>query len=325
MKSTMGVTCKLCGDSGWVIKTTDGNESVQPCPDCRARKRLQKLLESAEIPSRYFDRGFDVYEAVHPSQRKALEKSIRYVEAFPETSRGLLFVGKCGVGKTHLSVAILKSLIVEKRIAGKFVDETELLRRLQHSYGPDSPETEREVLLPLRNADLLVWDDLGTGRPSEWVAETIRTVLNHRYTHNKHTILSTNLPLRNDVGTVATNLGTWQSPEQTLSKRIGVPLFSRILEMCEIVEIDGLDFRTQIHKPSKDAQESQQRRLPKPNVPVALLQCPECMSKSIVVIDTSKPKRTGSATFFEASVQCRACSHQFAVRYQPKMAKVEYL
>ena len=243
-------SCTNCGGIGWIVKSVNSVESVSPCPECHSKDWVKKLLASAAIPPRYFDRGFQEYSWHGERQKQAQLRAIDYVNKFPDVPRGILFSGSPGVGKTHLSVAILRTLIQEKAISGRFIDETEFLRRLQYSYGPDSPETEREVLLPLLDVDLLVWDDLGTGRPTEWVAETIRMVINHRYTYNKQTVLSTNCPLETSG---EKEPGLERARGYTLVERIGRRLFSRIMEMCEIVEIDGPDFRTEIHKASKDS------------------------------------------------------------------------
>lgn len=255
MKTQPAQACSACRGTGWLIKTQDGVESVVPCPDCRAQEQLRQLLKRAAIPPRYFDRGFKEYDLLSRHQEKAHLRASRYVEEFPNVPRGLLFAGTCGVGKTHLSVAILKTLIQEKMVAGTFVDEAELLRRLQYSYGPGSPETEREVMLPLSEIDLLVWDDLGTGRPTEWVRETIRTVINHRYTYKKHTILSTNWPLQPKTRSSSRSDQLNTAIKDTLEERIGRRLFSRIMEMCEVVQIEGPDYRTDIHKASRDSQQ----------------------------------------------------------------------
>lgn len=249
MKAPSVQVCTNCRGSGWSVKMEEGAEKVVPCPDCRSQVRVQKILQSAEIPPRFFDRGFREYAFSTELQQRALQRAVDYVNSFPEVPRGLLLVGPCGVGKTHLCAAVLKTLIQEKMITGKFVDEAELLRRLQYSYGRDSAETERAVLLPLRRVELLVWDDLGTGRPTEWVGETIRTVINHRYTYNKQTIFSTNWPLK---GTVERRSGSPSATTTTLAERVGQHLFSRIMEMCEVVNIDGSDARTEIHKAGSD-------------------------------------------------------------------------
>jgi len=253
-------TCSTCRGSGWLVKTEDSVEAVEPCPECRPKEGLQKLLKKAAIPPRYFDRGFEEYSWHHKTQERAQLRAIHYVRDFPNVPRGLLFSGTCGVGKTHLSVAILKTLILEKHVRGQFVDETELLRRLQYSYGPNSPETEREVLLPLSEVELLVWDDLGTSRPTEWVRETIRTVLNHRYTHKKQTILSTNRPLKPQTDKSPRSRDKIETRRNTLAETIGQQLFSRIMEMCEIIEIEGPDARTDILKARHDFEETKKER-----------------------------------------------------------------
>jgi len=253
-------SCSACRGSGWLVETENSVEAVVPCPECRPKEGLKKLLQKAAIPPRYFDRGFEEYSWHHKLQEQAQLRAIAYVEDFPNVPRGLLFAGPCGVGKTHLSVAILKTLIQEKHVHGQFVDEAELLRRLQYSYGPNSPETEREVMLPLSEVELLVWDDLGTGRPTDWVRETIRTVLNHRYTYNKATILSTNWPLKPQAAKSPTSRSKTEAMQNTLAERIGRRLFSRIMEMCEIIEMDGPDFRTDIHKEGHDFEKKTRRR-----------------------------------------------------------------
>ena len=243
--------CPDCRGSGWSLVSKDGTETVVFCPRCGAEDRVDQLLRRARIPPRYMSKSFQEYHRHHSSQEEAVKISIKFFEDFPKVPRGLLFSGPCGVGKTHLAVAILRSLILEKQVSARFVDETELLRRLQYSYGPDSPETEREVLWPLYSVELLVWGDLGAGRPTEWVAETIRTILNHRYTRRKQIVLTTNLPLKPAASRYPENLGR----EQNLAERIGVPLYSRIMEMCQVVEMNGPDFRREVYKPSLDAQQ----------------------------------------------------------------------
>jgi DNA replication protein DnaC len=302
------------------VQSGEGVESVARCPDCQSELNRRRRLRQAEIPPRYFDRGFDVYSIHHATQEVALKKSIDWVESFPEVQRGLLFVGPCGVGKTHLSVAVLKTLVQEQRISGRFVDEAELLRRLQFSYGPDSPDTEREVLLPLMEVDLLVWDDLGTGRPTDWVKETIRMVINNRYTYRKPTVMSSNWPLKSASRTKWSGVA---STEQSLPERIGARLFSRIMEMCDIVEIEGPDARAVIHKAGMDfqAHTSTGAEL---KVPSGLLRCPQCDSAQVRGLDQSDAKGVGVRSCVEISCLCGQCSEHFLVRFFPRTAKVEY-
>lgn len=321
--------CPACGGTGWLVQGQgqDSPATVVHCPQCRSAGRVRRLLAAAEIPPRYWDRGFDAYATHHPSQEKALKRAVQYVEDFSKAGRGLLFTGPCGVGKTHLSVAVLKTVIQEKSVAGRFVDETELLRRLHYSYEPQSPETERGVLHPLMDADLVVWDDLGTGRPTDWARETMRTVINYRYTHEKQTIFTTNRPLRRRLHRADDLAGSEKAREEgPLEESIGRRLFSRIMEMCEVVEVDGPDARTETLRAAGDS-----RRLKKNasgaasslTLPVGMLRCPKCDAPRIDQLD-SKEKQSADGPVVEISCQCRSCGDLFLARYQRRTARLEY-
>lgn len=321
MRFTDQDACKKCHGSGWLVKNHKGIDVAHPCPSCRTERRKSHLVQSAQIPPRYMKKGFDAYYPFeNRSQEHALKKSLEYVERYPDVVRGLLFAGPCGVGKTHLSVAILKTLVQEQFISARFIDEAEFLRRLQYSYGPDSPDTERDVLLPLMEVDLLIWDDLGTGRATEWARETIRMVLNHRYTYNKQTILSTNRSVEEQSNQTSSRR------EESLSERIGHRLYSRLMEMCEVIEIHGPDARTRIHKASMDFKEqtSQRQTGLKPEISSTDLKCPHCNAGSATILDESRLRRSGGKAFFDIFCRCKSCSSDFLARFFPETAKIKY-
>jgi DNA replication protein DnaC len=243
--------CKKCRGTGWILVSDGELERASMCPDCRRRSRSSRRRRSAAIPPRYAEQVFESFSFFRDDdslKRKALERAIHFANSYPNVKRGLLFVGPCGVGKTHLSVSILNAILARHDTSARFVDETDLLRNLQYSYGPDSQATEENLLRPLRHSELLVWDDLGTGRPTEWVRETIHTIINYRYTNERLTIFSSNLKLPDNPREESL------AREPTLSDRIGERLYSRILEMCEIVKIRGKDFRKEVLKTGQDFQ-----------------------------------------------------------------------
>ncbi len=228
--------CPRCGGSGW--ESLEGTGSVRRC-GCSDAARVERLLADARIPKRYEHCDLDSYMPNDPSQKKAKADVGRFIEKYPLIDVGLLFLGNCGVGKTHLSVALLKQIILEKHDVGLFYDFRDLLREIQSSWNSVSQTSELEVLRPVLAADVLVLDELGANKPTEWVRDTIAHIINCRYNDKKLTIFTSNYP------------DTAERPgEETLTDRIGARLRSRLYEMCKVIEIKGKDFRQVIKQAS---------------------------------------------------------------------------
>jgi DNA replication protein DnaC len=225
-------TCPHCLGSGWERSGPEGG--VRRCRCCE-RERAVRLLAEARIPRRYEHCDLESYVPNDPSQKKAKLDASRFLDKYPLIDVGLLFLGPCGVGKTHLAVSILKQVITDKGDRGIFYDFRDLLREIQSSWDAVSQTTELEVLRPVLSAQLLVLDELGANKPTEWVRDTIAHIINCRYNDKKLTIFTSNYPDAAD-----------RSPEETLTDRIGVRLRSRLYEMCKVVEIHGKDFRREI-------------------------------------------------------------------------------
>ena len=104
----------------------------------------------------------------------------------------MLIIGTIGTGKTHLALGSLRSLIVNRGISCLFYDYRELLKEIQNSYNASVQATEMEVLRPVFEAEVLVLDELGAAKPTEWVWDTVSLILNTRYNDNRTTIITTN-------------------------------------------------------------------------------------------------------------------------------------
>ena len=243
-------TCEICQGTGWVIEEKNGVSVAKRCK-CFIKKKIDYLLSTARIPARYQHCTFENFDPQNDSQRRALRISQKFVENYPIQDVGLLFLGPCGVGKTHLAVAICQKLIKTKAVPCLFYDFRELIKDIQSSYSPESDFTESEILIPVVETEILVLDELGAKRPSSWVEEMLFYIINQRYNKKKLTIFTSNFPdeIEKEETTFTSDF-LKSKDEETLTDRIGYRLRSRIYEMCKTVEIEGEDFRKKVRQGS---------------------------------------------------------------------------
>jgi DNA replication protein DnaC len=221
------------------------------------------MLERAHIPKRYEHCSLRNFVARFPGSDPTLDgallKAKGFIQAYPlETDgKGLLLTGSIGVGKTHLAIGILKSLIEERGASCLFCDYRELLKEVQNSYNREVAATELGVLRPVFDAEVLVLDELGAAKPSDWVWDTVAHILNFRYNSQRTTIITTNYPnaeaLRAISGRRAGKSSEQEDAEravreETLGDRIGERMRSRLQEMCEVLEMRGGDFRQKMSR-----------------------------------------------------------------------------
>ncbi len=219
--------CPLCFGSGMEVVVGKGARTCK----CRKQKTHSNLIEKARIPKRYTDCHFHSYRAFNPSQERAFRFASRLAMEYPAVERGLLFMGTVGVGKTHLAVSILKGL-TERGFSCLFYEFGALLKEIQGSYNTVSQTSELKVLAPVFEADVLVLDEIGASKPTDWVRDTMAHIINTRYNDKKLTVFTTNYLDERCT-----------ERDETLEDRIGVRLRSRLFEMSKTVMINGEDFR----------------------------------------------------------------------------------
>jgi DNA replication protein DnaC len=258
--------CPVCNGLGLkIVHRPNGTQFAQDCV-CRVERRATRILKNARIPRRYELCSLDTYETMHNSATDSVKKGLntarKFTEGYPlETNgKGLLFVGSRGLGKTHLSIGILKNLITEKGATGVFWEHKELLESLRSIYSLRTAGAEAEILKAAITCDLLVLDDLGDITPSDWSWDTTSYILSSRYNEDRSTIITSNLP--NEPPSVSFDepidrFANDQSKEarramtrRTLADRIGDRIWSRLQEMCVVVEMKGEDFRQKVKRAS---------------------------------------------------------------------------
>ncbi len=242
-----------------------------PC-DCTSGDRTDRALGRARVPERYRHCDFANFETdneiegVANDQLLAWNRSLtqaklvveRFAAEFPASSEhGLLLMGPCGVGKTHLGVAALKAVVLRGH-SGLFYDYRELLKQIQDSYNAESQSTEMSVLEPVLKTEVLVLDDVGSSKPSMWALETVGHILNTRYNEKRVTLLTTNFldsdsALNAAISTVPARVAGMRAPtiEDSLTDRVGKRIRSRLYEMCRTIEMSAPDYRKEIRNISR--------------------------------------------------------------------------
>jgi DNA replication protein DnaC len=237
--------CDVCGGVGFEIVTRDGREFARTCACRRATGAVaEDVLSSCRIPPRFEHCALTTFEPGTASLLACLEKAMRYCSGYPfageDEGLGLLFTGDNGVGKTHLAVAVLKELVTAKNVRGAFWDFNELIRTIKSSYNPETRTTEEEVLDPVVTTDVLLLDDLGAWKMTDWMVDTLFYILNSRYLAQRVTLITTNFQ---DADRQAVLSADHMTRKEFLVERIGQRVRSRLMEMCLVVRMEGPDFR----------------------------------------------------------------------------------
>ena len=203
---------------------------------------MRDLLRDANIPVRYQKCDFSTFVTYENEPLlRAVRKTQEFTAAFPVVHKGLLLIGPPGIGKTHLAVAALKDVILHKAVRGLYFDTRTLLSTIRSTYNPVTRASEADILHRVMTAELLVLDDLGAERPTDWVEETMNLIVNTRYNERRPTIFTSNYEDVPDSDEV-----------ESLLVRVGFRMHSRLREMCEFLEYSGPDYRHFEYPPTSD-------------------------------------------------------------------------
>jgi len=252
--------CETCNGEGRIyVEDEKGISSVKDC-ECTSFEKSLKKLDQVGIPGKYVGTWLETYHPDEGSQRLALRKSQDFIKDFGKSNKGLIFMGRPGVGKTHLAVSIIKALSMEKDIDCKFIDFFQLLSDIRNGFSEG--ESEQALINPFIKSRVLVIDELAKGRNTDWELTILDQIISQRYNDaDKVTVFTTNY-LNEDSAEASENsqngsTGNYVDTtseehrkklwgEETLQEKIGPRIYSRLVEVCQFIKIEGKDFRQEI-------------------------------------------------------------------------------
>ncbi|MGC6507729.1 MAG: ATP-binding protein [Myxococcota bacterium] len=235
-------SCARCGDTGMVEHVTETGVRYGRCR-CQMLPDRIRLFNAAQLPSRHSSNSFRNFDHHSNSASQALVLCTKWLHAFTtgKEHRGLVLTGQVGRGKTHLMIAIARSLIFEHGRSVRFIEFSRLLSQLREGYGKgisDSPTLNHLCSVPL-----LIIDELGKGRLTDWELSIIDEVVSRRYNANLPILGTTNYKWGPPTGAAAPNIAAREFDEQTLGDRVGGRVFSRLQESALYFECKGPDYR----------------------------------------------------------------------------------
>jgi len=238
--------CPSCGGQGRVYARDErGYEVLRGCP-CGADPRRLSLLTGLQLPPKFLRSTLAGYRPYSQPQQRALLRARRFVDEFVPGAAGqraLLFCGPPGNGKTHLLCAMLRELAAKKSVRGRYEEFFLLLSDIRDGFSRGL--SSREWLDPLRQVEVLAIDEIGKGgKNREFEQGVLDEVLSVRYNAGRPTLLATNYPR---PGTVEWEFKADGQAAENLEQRLGPRIYSRLHEMCDLIDVYGSDQREVQH------------------------------------------------------------------------------
>ena len=250
--------CKTCKGTGFFFTREKNQKEIAViCPDCEQLKQRVKLYNNARIPRRYLNSrllSFVRDEQNHlvfvllVSIFRLLPQRLNNQNPFQDDSddlKGMVLMGPPGTGKTHLMAGFAYQCTV-RNISCIFQSFAELLSELRQGYSDG--KSDIEIIEPHLQTDVLIIDDMGKGRNTDWELGILDMLISERYNRNQIIMVTTNYT-EDENSTIKEQIRTRDKSEteqffaDTISRRVGERIHSRLKEMCYFENLFGDDRR----------------------------------------------------------------------------------
>ena len=239
------VHCPICGKEktwrkavilGAVIRVpimcqceVDLEEEVKKQEEAKAKQdRINRILALSNLGERFRDASFDSFTPTEGTEA-CWAYTKEYAENFnKKTESGICIYGRAGNGKSHLAAAMVNR-VIQRGFTAVFIEVPDLFSRIKATYGAEGSGSEDKIMTALGKCDLLVLDDAGAEKPTEWVQEKFFQIINTRYKNRLPVVITTNT--KDMAG---------------LEDIIGFRAYDRVLEMCLPLKNNGESYRRSI-------------------------------------------------------------------------------
>lgn len=219
IKRTVQPKCK-CETEKWAV----GRKKAQ---EYDAKRKIEEKFSISNLGQRFAECTFDSF-LQRPGTEKVVKNAKAYVEHFNDIdSEGLIIWGVPGNGKSHLAASIAHD-IKSKYKTVVFQTVPELLERIRSTFNSNQKESEKEIMDALLHCDLLILDDIGSEKVSDWVMDIVFRIVDGRYRQKRPIIYTTNL-----------------NPKD-LRFKLDERTYDRMVETSTIIENQGTSYRREI-------------------------------------------------------------------------------